>query len=673
MRKILTGSLVVAGVLAWGLGAQALAPAPSVWLNWALTPAQIQQECEESKKGAQTRFKYIAQQNPGQMNFRNTVYLFDLAVADMSDRVSGPTFLKYVSTDKAVRDAAHECETLIQQFGVEIYTREDIYNALKAYEDKKEPLEGEDKKLLEKTLIEFKRNGLDLAGPKRAEVKTLKQEVVDLELTFGKNLNEWKDQVHFTREDLEGLPEDFVAHLATAPGGKFIVTLDYPDYFPFMENAKSEDARRRLEFKFENRGYPQNIELFEKAIAKRHRAARLLGYKTHADYVLEDRMARNPKAVKGFLDRLTKKLKVKAEQDLKIMEGIKGGPMMAWDWRYFDNLIKKTRHELDSQKVKEYFPADAVTVEMLNIYQELLGVAFKEEPSLGRWHPDAKLYAVIGVDNAQVLGYFYLDLFPREGKFKHAAAFDLVRGRLLDDQTYQSPVAAMVANFNKPSADRPSLLTHSEVETFFHEFGHIMHQVLTRAKYARFSGTNVARDFVEAPSQMLENWVWNKEVLRRLSGHYADRTKKLPDELIATMIALKNLNSGVKYLRQVFFASVDLAYHTKKKVDTTDVWADLRESVALIPATPGTHGPAGFGHLMGGYDAGYYGYLWSEVYSADMFSRFEKEGIMSPGLGREYRRLILEPGRSLDEADQIKKFLGREPNEEAFLKSIGLE
>lgn len=648
------------------------APSPSSWLNWSLSPEQIQQECQAAKEGVETRLKAIVQMSPQQMTFRNTFYLFELAMSDLTDRVAGPSFLKYVSTDKAVRDAAHDCETMIEQFEVEVYTREDVYKALRAYADKKEALGKDDHLLLEKTLLEFKRNGLELAAADRAKVKKLKQEVVQLESTFGKNLNEWKDHLEVSREELGGLPEDYISRLSTAAAGRYLVKMDYPEYFPFMENAGSEDARRRLEAKFENRGYPVNTELLEKALAKRYEIARLLGYKTHADYILEDRMAKSPKDVEIFLDRLAKKLRPLGEQEIKTMEEMKKGPIMAWDWRYYDNLIKKTRHELDDQKVKEYFPADAVTTEMLKIYQELLGVIFKEEPAMSRWQADVKLYSVTDTETKQLIAYFYMDLFPREGKYKHAAAFDLVHGRLLDEGTYQKPVAAMVANFSKPGAGQPSLLKHSEVETFFHEFGHIMHQVLTTAKYGRFSGTNVSRDFVEAPSQIFENWVWNPQVLKRLSGHYQDPSRKLPDELLQKMVALKNLNSGIRYLRQVFFASVDMRYHTAPKTDTTEVWGDLRKKIALIPPSPGTHAPAGFGHLMGGYDVGYYGYLWSEVYAADMFSRFEKEGIMNPKLGREYRRLILQPGRSLDEAGQLRAFLGREPNEEAFLKSIGL-
>ncbi|MBI4051494.1 MAG: Zn-dependent oligopeptidase, partial [Elusimicrobia bacterium] len=575
---------------------------------------------------------------------------------------------------------SHECETKAQQYGVEVYAREDIYNAVKAPAAKKPALQGEDAKLLEKVLLDFKRNGLELPGEKREKVKEMKKRLVDLELTFQKNISESKDFLEVTKDQLAGIPEDFVSRLSTTSDGHYIVTLDYPDYFPFIENAKDEEARRQLEFKFNNRGSTTNVRLLEEAVSLRHDIANLLGYPTHAHYVLEERMAKTPERVMDFLNRIQRKLKVKGKEELserlnlkrKEVGWEKAKKLYAWDWRYYNNQLKKLKYEIDQEKIKEYFPLETVIGGMLDVYQRLLNVKFQQMTEGDTWHPDVQLYEVQDAKTGVSIGRFYMDLFPREGKYKHAAAFDLVKAHILPDGTYQKPVSAIVANFNKPTPDRPSLLKHDEVETLFHEFGHIMHQVLTKAKYGRFSGTSVARDFVEAPSQMLENWVWDAEVLKSLSGHYQDQTKKLPDDLLKRMIDAKNMDSGVKYLRQLFFAMLDMEYHKSAKADTTQVYAKLMEEISLIPMSPGTHPQASFGHLMGGYDVGYYGYMWSEVYSADMFSKFEEKGIMNPDLGRRYRELILEPGRSLDEGDQLKKFLGREPNEKAFLKSIGL-
>ena len=309
---------------------------------------------------------------------------------------------------------------------------------------------------------------------------------------------------------------------------------------------------------------------------------------------------------------------------------------------------------------------------MLGVYQKLLGLKFRKIEDAQPWHPDVKLYEITDAAGGEPIAYFYMDLFPREGKYKHAAAFSLLTGRALPDGHYQRPVSSIVANFNKPAKDRPSLLTHDEVETFFHEFGHIMHQTLTKARFSRFAGSATARDFVEAPSQMLENWVWDASVLQSLSGHYQDRSKKLPKEFLDKMLAAKNVNSGLVNLRQLLFGSVDQNYHGTPPSDTTATYARLARDITMIPTSEGTHPEASFGHLMG-YDAGYYGYLWSKVYAEDMFSKFKAEGVLNPVLGRRYRTEILERGSSRDEMDSLKAFLGREPNEDAFLESIGLK
>ena len=268
-----------------------------------------------------------------------------------------------------------------------------------------------------------------------------------------------------------------------------------------------------------------------------------------------------------------------------------------------------------------------------------------------------------------------MDLYPREGKYKHAACFDLVSGELKEDGTYQPPFVAIVANMNKPSKDTPSLLKHSEVETLFHEFGHVLHNALTKAKYSALSGTNVSGDFVEVPSQMLERWAWDPAVLKSISKHYKTG-EPLPDDLIKRMLAAKNYGAGGQYLRQNFFAQYDMTLHTRAKTpDSTKLYFSLTEKIRgkALPLTPGTIPQAAFGHLMGGYDAGYYGYLWSEVIAEDFFGEFAKTGLRNAQTGLKFRKEILERGGTLDEEEMVENFLGRKVSNEPFLKSIGLE
>ncbi|MEK7858449.1 MAG: M3 family metallopeptidase [Elusimicrobiota bacterium] len=655
---------------------------PAGALRFAAAPEEIAQSCQAAKRRAEMNLGAIVNLPESARTFANTPEALDLALWELSDGESSDTFLKYVSVSSSVRSAANDCETLLGQFAVEVFGREDLFKAVSAYAAKKEALSGEKKKLLEKELLDFKRNGLLLPAAEREQVREIKKKLVELEASFGKNLNEVKDFLTLSREELAGLPEDYIARLKRE-GDRFVVTLDYPDYFPFMNNGKNADARRRLEFLFNNRALKDNLPILKEVLSLRRRAAALLGYRSHAHYILEDRMAKTPGSVDAFVSRLDKKLKVLAKDELKVLVELKAkeegkasdGIIHAWDWRYYDAKLKRERYEIDLEKIKEYFPMATVTEGMLAVYQKLLGLKFRIVEDAVTWNEDAKLYEVTDAAGGPAIAYFYMDLFPREGKYKHAAAFDLIKGRQLPDGTYQRPVSAIVANFNKPSPDRPSLLKHGdheEVETYFHEFGHIMHQTLTRAQYGRFSGSSTARDFVEAPSQMLQNWVWDPEVLASLSGHYKNPSQKLPPELLGKMIAAKNVNSGLVNLRQLFFASIDMSYHGPLPVaDTTAQYQKLAGRISMIPMTPGTHPEASFGHLMG-YDAGYYGYMWSKVYAEDMFSRFAEEGILNPVAGRRYRENILEPGSSRDEMESLKTFLGREPNEEAFLKSLGL-
>lgn len=666
-------SLILPSAAAW-------AEVPSPWLDFSLSSAALTARCAGAREKTASRLDALASLAPASATFQATFQALSDILGDFDNEINAPSFLSHVSPDKEVRDAGHACHSEAQKFLVEVYTREDVYAALKAAAGGGGMLAGEDKRLAEKTLLDFKRAGLELPADKRARVRDLKQKIVGLETQFGKNLGEDKTSVSFAREQLDGLPEEII-HRLPKDGEKFKVSMDYPDYFPFMDNVRDPEARRALEARFNDRGGESNLGLFEEALRLRAQIAGLLGYPSHAHYVLEDRMARDPRQVLQFLTRLEERLKAKAAPELAGLLALKeeewglksDGVVRAWDWRYYHNKLMKTRYQVDEEKIKEYFPLEGVTTGMLRVYETLLGLRFVELSSSGAWHEDVKLYGVSDAQGGGPVAYFYMDLFPREGKYKHAAAFPLVQGRSLQDGSYQKPVSAIVANFNKPTPQAPSLLPHKDVETYFHEFGHIMHQVLTRAKYPRFSGTSVAQDFVEAPSQMLQNWIWQKDILESLSGHYKDRSQKLPPELLQKLLDAKNVNSGLKYLRQVFFATYDLTCHTREIPDTTALYAKLMEEIALIPMSPGTRPQAGFGHLMGGYDTAYYGYLWSEVYAQDMFSRFEKEGTLNPELGRQYRRLILEPGGSVEEGLSLRTFLGREPNEEAFLRNIGLQ
>lgn len=611
--------------------------------------------------------------------FDNTIMGYERAFDNYGNALGMSGFLSYVSTDKKFRDAANDLQMQISQYMVDVATRRDVYKAIREYTDTNPKLDPVQAKLVKEMLIGFKNSGMDLNDADLEKFKALNKEKAEYIIKFDKNIQEYKDPLAVTKAQLKGLGEDYIQKLAKTEDGNYLVTLDYPDYVPFMQNADDEQARKELEFKFNRRGGQENVELLEKTLTLRREIAHLLGYKNHAELRLEDRMAKNPKTVMTFLKDLQKKLKPLGKKEDKEMIAYKNSKtaknsrtLYSWESGYWSNKFRKENLELDSEKIKEYFPSQVVIDGMLDLFGGVFGITF-EPVDIPVWHPDVKAFKIKDKATGELVAYFYMDLYPREGKYKHAACFGLVDGEEKQDGTYQIPFVAIVANLNKPSGDTPSLLKHGEVETLFHEFGHVLHNALTKAKYSAFSGTSVSWDFVEAPSQMLERWAWDPQVLKKISKHYKTG-EPLPDELIKRMIAAKNFGAGGMYLRQDFFAQYDMTLHTADTTpDSTKLYFALTKKIRGLPLTKGTIPQASFGHIMGGYDAGYYGYLWSEVIAEDFFGEFKKHGIFNPETGLKFRREILEKGGTLDEEKMVESFLGRPADNKPFLKSIGLE
>ncbi|MBK9293523.1 MAG: Zn-dependent oligopeptidase [Oligoflexia bacterium] len=610
--------------------------------------------------------------------FENTIAEMDRIGTDLDEELSKLTFMKDVSKEKALRDDAAKAEKVAGEYYVSISTRKDIYKAYQmAYENsKKTKLTPEQRRLAEEGLKGFRRSGLDLPDEELEKVKAIQNQLVKLSTDFSSNINEAKDFVEFSAEELKGVPESIMGRFKRA-GEKYIVTVNASDYMPVMQNAVNSETRRRLMVAYENRAADKNIKILKEVLEHKQKLAVLLKYKTWADYKIDDRMAKDSKTVWEFLNGLKDKLAQRNKKDMDILLAYKkkldpkATKLEPWDPRFLENQIKETQFNLDNEVIKEYFPAEQTVQKMLDIYSKLFGIKLVKVKDAEAWSEDVSLYEIRNAKDDSMVGHFFADFVPREGKYSHAAAFTLVPGRMGANGNYVNTVSAIVANFEPPANGKPSLLTHDEVETLFHEFGHIMHQTLTRANYGSLAGTSVARDFVEAPSQMLENWVWNDKMIKEISGHFQDPKKKLPQKIVSKLLDSKGFNQGYFYTRQLLFGIFDMTLHsaTKPVDDPTEVYKKLYREVAGMEPLKETNFPASFGHLMG-YDAGYYGYLWSLVFADDMFTKFEKDGLLNSKVGMRYRKYILEKGNTEPADKLLEKFLGRKPSNKAFFKKL---
>jgi thimet oligopeptidase len=615
----------------------------------------------------------------GERSFADTLLPFDEISAVCGDAYGRGPFLARVHPDAAVREAAAAGEERLDRWQVALDSRVDLYEALLAYAetDEARSLVGERAKLLEHRLRDFRRAGSDLPPEQREEVSELRGRLAEIAVAFQGNVDAYQDWIDLTREELAGLPASFVQRLS--PGereGTFRVSMDYPERFPFLAQARHRDHRKTLLLKSWNVAVDENRPLFEEALALRDRLAELLGYPDWAHYAMEPKMA-DPAAVQAFYDDLLPALTKKADAELSVIrtllvEDEGDDTVQPWDTYYYDTQIRMRDYGVDPNEVAEYFPLDQVLDGLFAITAEVFGLRYRTVDQPRAWHADVTLHEILDAGSGEHLAYFYADLFPRPGKYTHAAAFPLVPGRRRRDGSYQRPVSSIVANFTRPNGAEPSLLKHDEVTTLFHEFGHILHQGLTTAEFVRFSGTSTQRDFVEAPSQIMENWCWDTEVLQRFARHHRGG-EPIPQALVDQLVAARDLNEGIFNLRQCYFGILDLALHTAGT--DRDLDALNREAFAVtrlpFPDEP-TFFLASFAHLLGGYDAGYYGYLWSLVFGHDMFSRFEEAGVMDPQVGGDFREAILEPGGSQDAEILLGRFLGREPSNEAFLRKLGL-
>jgi thimet oligopeptidase len=642
-----------------------------------LTPDDITEGVDRCIASAEVVVEELVRAD-GQRTFENTLRPLDRITDILGHAFHDYSFMGYVHPAKDVRSAAKDAEEKTDKWASDLWFRDEINKAVREFAetDEANQLDGEQKRFLEFALRDLRRAGHDLDPETRERVRRLTQRLVELGVRFQQNIDEWEAFLLVTRDDLQGMPDSWIDSLdIDEETDKYKVTIDYPNLVPFLENSPRRDLREELRFKYDTVAVEENRKILEEALELRQEIAEAFGHPTWAHHRLEIRMAEKPERVREFYENLQQGLTDRGREEIqavsKLLEKDTGDTVVqAWDFSYYDTQQRKTDFGVDNFEVAQYFPLPQVLEGMFQLTSEMFGITFEEITDFDTWHDDVQFFAIREAETGEEISRFYLDLFPREGKYGHAAEFPLIPSRRLEDGSYQNPVCAMVTNFTKPTKETPSLLQHGEVETLFHEFGHVLHQNLGRTELARFSGTNTERDFVEAPSQIMENWIWDADVLRRFAHHH-ETGEPIPDELVEQLVAARDLNKGRWYLRQMALGWWDQQMHAGPDRDLDRILLE-GNAISLLPHHEGTFSLAGFGHLMGGYDASYYGYMWSEVFGDDMFSRFEEEGVTNPAVGMAYREEVIGRGGALDADELLVNFLGREPSNEAFLRKLGI-
>mmetsp|Transcript_10231 Transcript_10231/g.14980 ORF Transcript_10231/g.14980 Transcript_10231/m.14980 type:complete len:693 (+) Transcript_10231:76-2154(+) len=607
-------------------------------------------------------------------------------------------FPNYVHPDKDIRTASATLTEQLQEYFTQLSMNKDIYDIYKSVKESEyDQLNDAQKRVIDKTIEAFEKVGMTLKDKDRQQLEELTNKINKLCLEFSINLANNDVALKFTEAELEGGDKKWIKGLKKCKEtGKRII--DKPQFVEALTNVHSEIVRKEIAAAQASMCNKENLPLLQKALAYREKKAKLLGYDTWADYKLKYRMAKSPQRVYEFLNRLYDTLQDQSKEELKDLLELKDAEIDAGSTHYlpnneedlfkahdiaywFENL-KSQEFGVDNKIVKQYFPCNHVVKECMNIYQELLSLKFVEvDVKDNTWHEsseEVRLFEVYDTSSNKLLGQFYLDLYPRESKYTHFAAFPLQYHCDADESNEeQFGITAMVCNFPRATkADPHALLSHNDVITFFHEFGHVLHGVTSQTTYHNMSGTQVVHDFVEVPSQAFERWCWDKDMLKRLSNHY-ETGKPLPDELIQNMIDSRNLGIATRYIRQIIFSLIDLDIHSIQKpqsLNLNDMSNSLYEEMTGIRAPHPKHSMLGnFAHLMAGYDVGYYGYAWAETHCVQVFDKFKRQGdILNPELGKRLRETILSVGNERDPETILVEFLEEELALDAFLKEKGV-
>jgi len=621
------------------------------------SPAALDAACQRNVATVGAAIKALERRRPGP----DWLARYD-DINALAEDLSGPIFLlSNVHPEKLMRDASEACELRWQDLLSSLAQNERLYQAARRVK----PRDAIDREFLKLTLESFEDSGVSLAKDERARAKAIVDRVTELDQQFSKNIRDENVRVAFSEAELRGVPENVWKGARRDDQGRVLLGLDYPTSVPVLQDAQNPDTRERMWRAKNNEGGQANLALLAEIAQLRREYARLFGFASYADFTLRRRMAENTANAKRFLEDVRLAVTEREKRELEELREAKarelGRPLAdvkleRWDTSYYSERVKRDRYSVDQNQFRPYFPPQESLALVMRMIEKVMGVRYTRVTGVTLWHPDAQAYVARDVKTGRPLATLYVDPYPREGKYNHAAVWPIRSG---STRLHRAPQAALVVNFDRQG------LSLDEMETLLHEFGHAVHNNLSTTRHS--SGSNVLRDFVEAPSQMLEEWVYDPRVLA-LMREVCAACKRVPDDLLAKAKVAERYGKGVQYARQHLLASFDLALYDADAPEPMALWQRM-EGATVLGHVPGTMLPAGFSHVAGGYAAGYYGYLWSEVVAADLRTAF-REDKLDARVGRRYRDTVLAQGGQRPPRALVRAFLGRDSNAKAFFEDL---
>lgn len=622
---------------------------------------QVPAQCDKAIADMRADAAAIEKLPLAQADVASVLVPWSKSMGTIGEFASWGDLMANVHPDDKVRAAQEACGLKVSEAISKVLQSSALYARFKAVK----PADAIDAETLKGVEMDFENKGVNLPKAKREQMSKLQVRLDKLEQDFARNIRENKTKLTFSEAELKGVPVDTLKNFKRDAQGNYLVGFDYPEYLPVMENAEDAETRHKLYLGFMMRGGPTNLAILQEVVNVRKQLATLLRYPSYAAWATHNAMVGKPQVVTQFLAQVKAKVTEVEKRDLaelaaekSAFTGTKNATLNRWDQLFYQKRVERNRYKLEQAAVRAQFPTEPTVNWMMAVTSRLYGVEFRPNPKLPVWHADVKGYDVFDKASGEYLSSFFMDLFPRDGKYKHAAAFS---GRPASTLLGITPTSSLVTNFNRDGFDQ------EELATLFHEFGHIMHGVLSRTRYSLNAGTATKRDFVEAPSQMYEEWSRNPATMA-LWNEVCPTCQPIDMTLVAKMNEVRHFGQGLQYARQWLYASFDMTLAGPIPQDPLKLWQKM-EAATPLGYVAGTQFPGTFGHIVGGYAAGYYGYMWSEVLALDMRSAFGKQ-LMNTDVGMRFRKTILENGSQIPEMELVRRFLGREPNSDAFFREI---